>query len=96
MDRINLENLIDKIQHEFPEFMTPEMLLKIGLGGSHAQLFRIRQNGIIPFVKLSNARIMYLKADVIDWLRDQYQSSDKKKTPSKCTQKQHAGLRSEK
>jgi hypothetical protein len=68
----NLEILIAKLEKELPDLCTPEALLKIGLGGNHTQLFRIRKNGDIPFIKLTSARILYLKTDVIDWLKQSY------------------------
>lgn len=67
----NFDNLIQKIQTELPDLITPEMLVKLGLA-NHVRLFRIRQSGVIPFLKLSNARILYMKSDVIAWLKRSY------------------------
>ncbi len=67
----NFNDLIQKIQTDLPDLVTPEMLVKLGLA-NHVRLFRIRQNGEIPFLKLSNARILYMKSDVVDWLKRSY------------------------
>ena len=67
----SLDGLIEKIEKECPDLITPEMLVKLGLA-DHVRLFRIRQNGEIPFLKLSSARILYLKRDVIEWLKRSY------------------------
>lgn len=67
----NFESLLHKIQAELPDLITPEMLVRLGLA-NHVSLFRIRKSGEIPFLKLSNARILYMKQDVIDWLKRSY------------------------
>jgi hypothetical protein len=66
--------LINKIETEFPELITNEMLISLGLG-NHLILFRIRKSGQLPFIKLSSARIVYLKEDVIEWLKKSYQKN---------------------
>jgi hypothetical protein len=71
----NFSELIEKIQKELPDLITPDMLVEIGLS-NHVQLFRIRQKGGIPFLKLSNARILYTKSDVILWLKNSYNNAD--------------------
>ena len=70
----NFDSLIQKIQTELPDLITPEMLVKLGLA-NHVHLFRIRQNGEIPFLKLSNARILYMKSDIIAWLKRSYNTA---------------------
>ena len=67
----NFNSLIQKIQTELPDLITPEMLVKLGIA-NHVSLFRIRERGTIPFIKLSNARILYMKNDVIAWLKRSY------------------------
>ena len=67
----NFDSLLHKIQKELPDLITPEMLVRLGLA-NHVNLFRIRKNGEIPFLKLSNARILYMKSDVIAWLKRSY------------------------
>ena len=67
----NFNDLIQKIQTELPDLITPDMLVNLGLA-NHVGLFRIRKNGGIPFLKLSNARILYMKSDVISWLKRSY------------------------
>jgi hypothetical protein len=67
----NFNSLLQKIQTELPDLVTPEMLVHLGLA-NHVNLFRIRKSGQIPFIKLSSARILYMKADVISWLRRSY------------------------
>jgi len=67
----NFDSLLHKIQTELPDLVTPEMLIRLGLA-SHVGLFRIRKSGEIPFLKLSNARILYMKSDVIAWLKRSY------------------------
>ncbi len=70
----NFDCLIHKIQAELPDLITPEMLVRLGLA-NHVSLFRIRKSGEIPFLKLSNARILYMKQDVITWLKNSYNPS---------------------
>ena len=67
----NFEELILKIKKDLPDLITPDMLVDLGLA-SHTMLCRIRQSGDLPFIKLSSARILYLKSDVIDWLKKSY------------------------
>lgn len=67
----NFDGLLHKIQEELPDLITPDMLVRLGLA-NHVSLFRIRKNGEIPFLKLSNARILYMKSDVIAWLKRSY------------------------
>lgn len=67
----NFDEFISKLQEDLPDLVTPEMLVSLGVA-SHVRLFRIRQNGEIPFLKLSSARILYLKPDVIAWIRKIY------------------------
>lgn len=67
----NFDSLLGKIEETLPNLITPEMLLKLGLA-NHVQLFRIRQSGTVPFLKLSSARIVYLKKDIISWLKHSY------------------------
>lgn len=67
----NFDSLLHKIQAELPDLITPEMLVRLGLA-NHVSLFRIRKSGAIPFLKLSNARILYMKSDVIAWLKRSY------------------------
>ena len=67
----NFDTLIQKIQDDLPDLVTPEMLVRLGLA-NHVGLFRIRKNGGVPFIKLSNARILYMKSDVIAWLKRSY------------------------
>jgi hypothetical protein len=79
----NFDGLIQKIQTELPELITPEMLVNLGLA-NHVRLFRIRKNGELPFLKLSNARILYMKGDVIAWLKRCY---NEPKSEMLCEQK---------
>ena len=67
----NFDELIQKIEADLPDLVTPDHLVKLGLA-NHVRLFRIRKSGAIPFLKLSSARILYLKSDVIDWLKKNY------------------------
>lgn len=67
----NFGSLLHKIQAELPDLITPEMLVSLGLA-NHVSLFRIRKRKAIPFIKLSNARILYMKSDVIAWLKRSY------------------------
>lgn len=67
----NFEEFISRVESQLPDLVTPEHLVELGLGG-HTILFRIRQSGAIPFLKLSSARIIYLKSDVIAWLKRIY------------------------
>jgi hypothetical protein len=76
------EDLIEKIENELPELITPEMLLNLGLA-DHVILFRIRKKGEIPFLKLSSARILYFKNDVIDWLKRSYNDPKNEKENEK-------------
>ena len=71
----NFDELIHKIQTEMPELITPDLLVQLGLA-DHVRLFRIRQSGAIPYIKLSSARILYLKNDVIEWLKKCYHDSN--------------------
>ena len=71
----NFESLVQRIESELPELVTPEMLLKLGLA-NHVIQFRLREKGAIPFLKLSNARVIYLKKDVIDWLKQSYRNPE--------------------
>lgn len=68
----NFDKLISELENKLPELVTPEHLLKMGFCDNHTMLFRLRQSGEIPFLKLSNARILYLKQDVITWLKNSY------------------------
>ena len=70
----NFDDFISKLQNELPDLVTPEILVNLGLA-NHVRLFRIRQRGEIPFLKLSNARILYMKSDVIDWLKRSYNTA---------------------
>ena len=67
----HFDTLIQKIQEDLPDLITPDMLVSLGLA-SHVNLHRIRKKGEIPFLKLSNARILYAKRDVIAWLKRSY------------------------
>lgn len=67
----NFDDFIQKLQTELPDLITPGMLVELGLA-SHVRLYRIRQRREIPFLKLSCARIIYMKKDVIDWLKRCY------------------------
>lgn len=71
----NFDELISRLEGQLPDLITPEMLLNLGLG-NHASLFRIRQNGELPFIKTSASRILYLKAYVISWLRSRYNAKN--------------------
>lgn len=71
----SLDELIQKVKTDLPDLITPEMLVKLGLA-NHVHLFRIRQAGEIPFLKLSSARILYLKSDIIDWLKKCYHTGE--------------------
>lgn len=71
----NFNNLIEKVEKEFPELITPEILVDLGLG-SHLVQCRIRKRGELPFLKLSNSRILYLKQDVIAWLKNIYKENE--------------------
>ncbi len=72
----NFDEFISKLESQLPDLVTPDHLVQLGLA-HHTGLFRIRQRGAIPFLKLSNARILYLKADVLEWLRKTYNSESK-------------------
>jgi len=71
----NFTSLMQKIQAEFPDLITPDMLVKLGVA-SHVFQFRSRKRGVIPFLKLSNSRILYLKNDVISWLKRSYNTEN--------------------
>jgi hypothetical protein len=47
------------IENEISDLIPPEMLVNLGLG-NQVMLFRLRQYGDIPFIKLSFARILYI------------------------------------
>lgn len=79
----NFNSLIEKVEKEFPELITPEILVDLGLG-SHLVQCRIRKRGDLPFLKLSNSRILYLKQDVIAWLKNIYNSESSEGDP-KCS-----------
>jgi len=79
----NFNNLIERVEKEFPELITPEMLVDLGLG-SHLVQCRIRKRGELPFLKLSSSRILYLKQDVIAWLKNIYSSEPNEGDP-KCS-----------
>ncbi len=71
----NFDELLEKIQTELPDLITPEMLINLGLA-SHVALLRMRKKGVLNFIKVSSARILYLKKDVIEWLRRSYTEVD--------------------
>jgi len=75
----SFNDLIQKIKTDLPNLITPDMLVKLGLC-DHVRLHRIRQTGELPFLKLSNARILFMKDDVIQWLTKAYR--DEKKEPT--------------
>ena len=75
MQEENFNEFISEIE-TFPDLITNEMLLSLGLG-SHIVLFRLRKSGNLPFVKLSNAKIFYLKNDVIEFLKNSYKTFEK-------------------
>jgi hypothetical protein len=77
----NFAEFISKIENQLPELVTPDHLVKLGVA-HHTALFRIRQKGALPFLKLSSGRILYLKSDVIAWLKQTY--TEKKISLEEC------------
>lgn len=65
----NFDEFIAKVELQLPDLVSNDDLIDLGLVAHHTALFRLREKRSLPFLKLSNARILYLKTDVIEWLR---------------------------
>jgi len=70
----NFEEFLTKLENELPDLVSNDNLVKLGL--TNIILFRLREKKALPFLKLSSARILYMKNDVIDWLRRSFQTKD--------------------
>lgn len=68
----NFDRFISKLESQFPDLIKNEDLINAGLATGHTMLFRHRQSGELPFIRLSKMRIAYLKKDVLKWLRKIY------------------------
>jgi hypothetical protein len=67
----SFESLLQKIQTDLPDLLSPDMLVKLGLA-SHVKLFHMRRRRELPYIQLSNARILYMKSDVIEFLKKSF------------------------
>jgi len=69
-------SLIDRLNTNLPEFVRPTDLVKTGLF-SAPYLTRARREGKMPpFIK-KGSKVLFLKQDVLEWLRGMYRETER-------------------
>lgn len=74
----NFNKYLDKLEQILPELLTPEDLVKTKIFRSQNSLSKARQHGSSPpYIKLPNRKILYLKNDILAWIRELYHENKK-------------------
>ena len=70
-----LEEVAEKIGNK--SFVTPNDLIRLGLFGSHNAVLVAFRRGDLPYVRISNRRLVVPKKDLISFIERNFQGNTK-------------------
>lgn len=74
----SIENFLQTLEEQLPNICSSQDLIKFRIYLTESGLSRARSRGLSPkFIKFPNRRIIYLKSDVLAWMRELYHENKK-------------------
>lgn len=69
----SIENFLQTLEEQLPDICSSNDLIKFRLYLTESGLSRARAKGLSPkFIKFPNRRVIYLKSDILAWVRGIY------------------------